>query len=453
VTQSPMRMSAVKSRTVVTALLAVSFAATCMAGADRNGELVPAIRASDYEQVKTLLKSRAADPNRLLPDGSTPLSWAVEVQDARMVKLLLAARAKPDAATNSAAAPLMLACEHGNAEILQMLLDAGADAKRVRADGVSALVLCAGNAPAPVLARLIRGGASVDAAGASGQTPLMWAAARGRLDNLQLLLAKGADVNRVTAQGFTPLFFALKSGRPELPVAVLAAGGNPDHVGPEGTSAVQLAIFQKDYAFAARLIERGVDVKAFDRNGQTLLQAAVVENQPALVKLLLAKGADPNAWSGMSKVQWRYEPNFKSADYYAPSKPPLLVAAEKGAADVIQLLVDAGADPAVRMRDGTTVLHAAVSSDRLAAVSAALKIMPDANVVDKDGQTPLHRLLLTRHYPGAQTAEIMHLLASQHARVDIKDAKGRVAEDLLDGEPAELKAAYFAAFSVRSAAR
>lgn len=446
-------MAGLTYRGVAALLFGAAFAATCTAGSNRNAELVPAIRASDYDKVQTLLKSRAADPDRLLPDGSTPLSWAVEVQDARMVKLLLAAKAGPDVATNSAVAPLMLACEHGSGEILQLLLDAGADAKRTRTDGVSALALCAGTATAPVLARLIEGGASVDAAGASGQTPLMWAAARGRLDNLLLLLSKGANVNRVTANGFTPLFFALKSGKPELPVAVLEAGGNPDHVGPEGTTAIQLAIFQKDYAFAARLIERGVDVKAFDRNGQTLLQAAVIENQPALVRLLLAKGADPNAWSGASKVQWRYEPNFKSGDYYAPSRPPLLVAAEKGAADVIQLLVDAGADPAVRMPDGTTVVHAAVSSDRLAAVSAALKVLPDPNVLDKEGQTPLHRLLLTRHYPGAQTAEILRLLAATHARSDIKDAKGRVPEDLLDGEPAELKAAYFAVFGVRSAAR
>jgi ankyrin repeat protein len=257
----------------------------------------------------------------------------------------------------------------------------------------------------------------------------------------------------VTPAGFTPLFFALKSGMPEMPVAVLAAGGNPDHIGPEGTTAVQMAIFQKDYAFAAHLIERGADVKAFDRNGQTLLQAAVIQNQPALVRMLLAKGADPNAWSGVSKVQWRYEPNFKTGEYLAPSRPPLIVAAEKGSTDVIQLLVEAGADPAVRLPDGTTILHAAVGSDRVAAVSAALKVLPDPNVLDGEGQTPLHRLLLTRHYPGAETVEILRLLSSLHARADIRDAKGRLPADLLEGETAELKAAYFAVFGNRSAAR
>ncbi len=322
-----------------------------------------------------------------------------------------------------------------------------------RADGVSALALCAGTAPARVLERLIAGGAAVDAASATGQTPLMWAAARGQLENVRLLVARGADVNRQTAQGFTPLFFALKSGKPGLPVAVLEAGGNPDHVGPEGTTVAQLALFQKDYAFAARMIERGVDVKAFDRNGYTLLQAAVIENQPQLVRLLLAKGADPNAWSGRSKVQWRYEPNFKTGDYYAPSKPPLIVAAEKGSADVIEQLVKAGADAAVRLPDGTTVLHAAVGSDRVAAVRAALQVLPDPNVQDREGQTPLHRLLQTRHYPGAETVEIFRLLAARQARTDIRDAKGRVPADLLEGDQSELKPAYFSIFGVRTASR
>ena len=53
--------------------------------------------------------------NELLPDGSTALSWAAEVQDPEMLRLLLAAKARPDAARNPAAAPLMLACEHGDA--------------------------------------------------------------------------------------------------------------------------------------------------------------------------------------------------------------------------------------------------------------------------------------------------------------------------------------------------
>lgn len=434
-------------------LLAGSLPAPALADAAGDARLLQAIRSSDYAGAAAVLKARAADPDRLLADGSTPLSWAVEAQDAALVKLLLGARARPNVATNAAAAPLMLGCEHGDGAILDMLLDAGADARLTAADGVSALALCAGHAPTSVVQRLLDAGAPVDGASVAGQTPLMWAAANGRLDTLRLLLARGADVNRVSANGFTPLFFALKSGNPALPVAVLEAGGNPDHVGPEGATAAQLAIFQKDYAFAARMIERGADLTAFDRNGLTLLQAAVADNQPELVRLLLAKGADPNTWSGRSKVQWRYEPNFRSGDYEPPSRPPLLVAAEKGAADVIQLLVDAGADPAVRMPDGTTLLHAAVMSDRVAAVAAALELQPDVNARDAKGRTPLHRIIKLRRYPGSEAVQILQLLASRGARADIRDAEGLLPVDLLEGREADLKAAFYASFGVHQAAR
>ena len=77
-------------------------------GEGADAQLLSAIRSSDYETVESLLKSRRVDPNRVLPDGSTPLSWAVEVQDVRIVSRLLAAKARPDAVTNTAAAPLLL---------------------------------------------------------------------------------------------------------------------------------------------------------------------------------------------------------------------------------------------------------------------------------------------------------------------------------------------------------
>ncbi|MEJ0099626.1 MAG: hypothetical protein WDO12_07765 [Pseudomonadota bacterium] len=78
-----------------------------LAAAD-EGALVDAIRAGDYAGVSRL--ATRATVNAHLPDGSTPLSWAVETQDPRTVRLLLVAGAKPDAVRNVATAPLLLAC-------------------------------------------------------------------------------------------------------------------------------------------------------------------------------------------------------------------------------------------------------------------------------------------------------------------------------------------------------
>jgi len=414
-----------------------------------NADLVSAIRTGDYAGVRTLLRAHAGSANRLLPDGSTPLSWAVETQDPQMVKLLLEARAKPDIATDPAALPLMLACEHGEPAVLNLLLDAGADARRVRKDGIAALQVCAGTAPAAVVQRLLAGGAPVDRADTEGQTPLMWAAAHGLVDNIHLLLKHGAAVNRATGKGFTPLFFALKSGNPQAPLAILDAGGDPDHVAADGTTAVQLAMYQKDYAFAARMIARKADLAAIDRNGNTLLHAAVIAQQPELVKLLLAKGADPNLKTGASRITWRYEANFKTAQYEQVASTPLILAAQAGNTDIMQLLIGAGADPSLHASDGSTILHAAVASANPQVLAAALRLLPDPNVADNNGLTPLHLILADD--PGPQTDAMLQLLAKAGAKTDIRDRKGRSAADLVRLAPDSLQTSYASVFDKRKA--
>ena len=174
------------------ALLFAGISTAALAQPNGAAELAAAIRVSDYDGVTELLRVRVVNPDSLMPDGSTPLSWAVESQDPQMVQLLLRAEASPDAAANPAVAPLMLACEHGNSQIVNLLLDAGAKATIMRDDGITPLTTCAGTVPAADVARLIELGAVVDAAETSGQTPLMWAAAKGRIVNAKLLLAKGA---------------------------------------------------------------------------------------------------------------------------------------------------------------------------------------------------------------------------------------------------------------------
>jgi ankyrin repeat protein len=412
---------------------------------------VHAVRSGDLETAKRLL-ARRSDPNLRLPDGSTLLSWAVENQDRRMVALLLRKKADPDGAADggtSYTAPLLVACQYGDPQIIGPLLDAGANVNVSRPDGITPLALCAGSAPVSIVERLIAAGAAVDKPDAQGQTPLMWAAAKGRLDNIRVLIAHGAQVNRQTLKGFTPLFFALKSGEPRAPVAILEAGGDPDHLAADGTSAVQLSLYQKDYAFAAHMIERGADLTAFDRNGNTLLHAAVLANQPTLVRMLLARGANPNALTGPSKVELRYEVNYRSDDYRVPPKPPLLLAAENGFADVMRLLADAGADISYRCEDGRSIVHAAATSGRVAALDLALQLLPDPNVKDAHGQTPMH--LLVQGEAAPETEAMMKLLAGKGARIDIPNRAGRTAADLVQDALTGVRAAFAATFGTKTA--
>jgi len=433
------------------ALVALS---PCLCGAARPGAttrdeaLVRAVRSGDHTQASTLLAGRA-DPNRPLADGSTLLAWAVENQDRRMVQLLLQSKANADGAGDRYNAPLLIACQYGDPEIVGLLLSARANVNVSRPDGIAPLALCAGSAPAETVRRLISAGAEADEADEQGQTPLMWAAARGRIETIRVLVESGAQVNRQTRNGLTPLFFALKSGEPQAPVTILEAGGDPGHVASDGTSAVQLAMYQKDFAFAARMIERGADLAAFDRNGNTLLHAAVLADQPALVKLLLAKGANPNTLTGPSKVTMRFEVNYRSDAYVVPAKPPLLLAAENGFAGVMRLLADAGADTAYRLDDGTNIVLAAAMSGKRAALETALRLLPDPNTVDVQGQTPLHVLL--QGDGTSETRAMMKLLADKGARIDLENRAGYTAAQIASGAQSGPKSAFIATFGERTA--
>ena len=412
--------------------------------------IAPAVRAGDVAATRALLQHHV-NLNEPLPDGSTLLGWAVESQNSELVRLLLEHGAKASGAGDVSVAPLFIACQYGDAAILGPLLDRHADLEATRPDGITPLSVCAGNAPSSVLERMIGAGAAVDRADEAGQTPLMWAAAHGRVDNIRLLVAHGAQVNGKSGGGFTPLFFSLKSHVPQAPLALLALGADPDYIAPDGTSVVQLAMYQKNYGFAAQMIARGANLGAFDRNGNQLLHAAALANQPSLVKLLLAKGADANALTGASTIKMRFEVNFTSAPYEMPPKPPLLLAAESGYAQVMQLLVDGGANPQFRTPDGTNVLLAAAAGGKLDALRLALQLVPDPNTTTKDGDTALHILLASGN--GAELAPMMKLLAEAGARTDLKNRAGQTAADVAKDAQTDAQLAYESAFGLHRVGR
>src|SRR4051812_49185437 len=76
-------------------------------------KLVDAIKKSDKTAIRGLLQKRV-DVNGAEPDGTTPLQWAVYLDDVETTELLIRAGAKPTAANRYGVTPLPLACSNGN---------------------------------------------------------------------------------------------------------------------------------------------------------------------------------------------------------------------------------------------------------------------------------------------------------------------------------------------------
>lgn len=124
-----------------------------------------------------------------------------------------------------------------------------------------------------------------------------------------------------------------------------------------------------------KLVSAGADPnQRWGVNGWTPLMHAVHKNQKGSVEALLAAGADVNARAGKGITA-------------------LLMAAGYGYADIVQMLLDHGADPYAETSDGDSALAAAISGmpdiDKFtvghcqtAAVEALLKKAPDLKLKD-----------------------------------------------------------------------
>jgi ankyrin repeat protein len=450
--------------------LAIAF---CLLGAFRGvgpamagvaeDRLAQAVREDDHGAIKALLAGHA-DPNALLPDQSTVLSWAIDRQDEESVKLLLAAGARPNVRDPEGFTPITLACELGNPAIVVNLLKAGADARTVRPDGVAALELCAGTTTPQVVGAMLAKGAKVNFADLRGQTPLMWAADKGQTANIAFLLAHGAQVNAVSKKGFTPLFFAIQSKVPAASLLLLNAGADPKAQLPDGTSVIQAAVLENNIPFAMEVVSRGSDLAAHDKEGRQLIHVAAASGSADFVKLVVAKGADVNVMSQPPPAP--PTPNFRQVVAAAnqptaggapgaggtpggatPGKPrlaradgssgppppppvsmpPLLYAAKAGSAEAMKTLVDAGAKPDLKAKDGTTVALAAAAGGNLAAMQYALQIDPNINAKADGGKGILHIAAANAGAPEGEA--VIQYLVDKGAKLDAKDDRGRMPGD------------------------
>ncbi|PTQ09793.1 hypothetical protein CLG96_11475 [Sphingomonas oleivorans] len=124
---------------------------------------------------------------------------------------------------------------------------------------------------------------------------LLFEAARlGRTDLIASLVQVGADVNAYDARGFTPLILAAYNDHLDTVEALIAAKADPclpDR--DQGNSAQMGVAFKGHDAIAARLLKAGCDVNARNKAGQTALMMAALFGRTSQIDMLIAAGADP----------------------------------------------------------------------------------------------------------------------------------------------------------------
>lgn len=354
--------------------------------------------------------------------GRTPLIMAVAQGRTEIVRLLAEAGADLDIQIDTrellgSAAPmtledegktaLMIAARDGQEEITQILVDAGADLEIEDDSGETAfaIALRAGNRPTSNIirragadvtgfeeARLIGAVkrrdsvtvASVLAAGADPDatdhmddttaTALHLAARAGDAQSIYSLLAAGATVDERTQGGEPPwgqtaLMLASHGGQAEAVQALLKGGADPElherDAAGDGRTAFMMAATH-GHLDVLRVFKRMYDKIDFrSADGMTALTCAAASHQRPAVELLLSWGAE-----------------------VCDEKQSALVAAARyGHLDILDALLDAGADVDAQTAGGVTALMAAAEAGQLAAVEYLIEEGANIHVVDASERT------------------------------------------------------------------
>jgi ankyrin repeat protein len=421
-----MRLRALVQRAFVKKCSVLALLGTTSGWAASTGpSLIEAIKDENRVAVQSLIKTKTA-VNAAQPDGSTPLSWAVYLNQVDVAEQLIAAGANVNSADEYGDSPLTLASATGNGALIEKLLSAGADPNAARWNGETALMLAARAGSVNGVKLLLAKGAKPNAIESrKGQNALMWAAAEGHGEIIDLLLTAGADPKTVTASGFTALVFAAQSGDKQSVEKLLAAGLDANYALPNGTTVLQVAVLSKKGEAAAALLEAGANANVADRSGITPLHVAAQAGDLELVRNLVAKKALVDARTAkVAPPPGRGGGGFR---FVAGEQTPLLLAARANKESVMRALVAAGADPTAKAQDGTTILMAAASGGHIGSVKYAYELNPDVHAVTDRKTTVMHAAVTGSMQTSTQNeiCKVIQFLADKGAALDEVDANNR----------------------------
>jgi ankyrin repeat protein len=262
----------------------------------------------------------------------------------------------------------------------------------------ASLVDAAKSADTDALRALLKQGVDVKAASADGTTALHWASYRDALESADLLIRAGANVNAANDLGATPLWNASLNGSTAMVGRLLQAGANPNLALLGGETPLMIASRSGNPDVVIQLIDKGANVNARGPRGQTALMWAVSQQHPDVVKVLLARGADIHARSDVLSQMMAVPPHGKPE--YNRLTPfggdtALMFAARVGDLASAQVLLAAGANVNDADAWGVSAMVLAAHSGFTDVVEFLLDKGADANATGP-GFTALHEAIMRR---------------------------------------------------------
>lgn len=317
------------------------------------------------------------------------MELATSTNNIESIRILLKAGVDPNAKKDGVYTPLCTSIRDNRKDIFDLLLRSGADPNvpaseypcfkcvtHHREQFLPALVAAGGNLHSPK-------GILETAVTSKNGPALKW------------LLEQGLDPNEKTPKGFTPLTSAIRDNHIGFVDTLLARGANPNIRGQDWP--VCMAV--RNPEILSRILAVLPEPRAF----KGVMEMAVVANQLESVKLLLAAGVSVEDKNGgvfsplTSAIREHRKDivtfliNEAHADVNAPGEHLPIVKALRRCAtehtDIIDMLLDKGADPNKVYRGWNGIMQALENGDAEMLLKLAKKSGVNLDVKDELGRT------------------------------------------------------------------
>lgn len=221
----------------------------------------------------------------------TPLFEAAQWQNAAWATTLISNGAEVNVRDDDGKTPLFNA---STIEIAQLLIDHGADLNVKDRYGLKPLYMAIRNKRNDVAKFLIDNGADIKAKTNENRATLYQASTK---ELAKLLIDGGADINAKDISGHTALFYATSRGNIDLMQFLIDNGAKLNardfsHPNPFKNPLAK-AIGLRNIAAIKLLVANGADVDTTTRRADNPLMLAIIEQDREIIQLLLDLGADP----------------------------------------------------------------------------------------------------------------------------------------------------------------
>jgi len=421
-----------------------------------DGVIYALLEKADDNVIKYLLSLEGNPADKKTHDSRIYLHWAAYAGKIGIVQHLLETGSSVTELDSHGYTPLAFAANAGqkNPELYSTFEKYGVDLTTEKNEhGANLLLLVAPSLENQYeLNYFIDQGLALNSKDDKGNGIFNYAAKKGNISFLKMLIEKGVDYRSLNKDGANAFLFASQGGRGySNPLSVYEylkeLGLDPNTVTHTGyTPLHRLAYNNTDPAIFELFLSAGADVNQKDADGNTPFLNAASRNQLEMVKLLSQDVTDFNIANEKGQTA-------------------LMLAVENNGPEVVDYLLDQGADPLMTDKDGNsmayywtasfnsektdafdkkrmllkekglmfnkvqagdnTLYHLAAKKNDLALAKQLESFDIDINAVNNEGLTALHLAAMK-----AEDHKLMKYLISQGADVKIKTSFDETVYDL-----------------------